>query len=46
VHTFVPQLGKEVRFHYFWGVGQTLLRAPWEPMTVPYRRFINDPALR
>jgi hypothetical protein len=44
-HTFVPKLGKEVDFYYYWGFRQTLFRAPWEPFSVPDRRTINDSAL-
>jgi len=44
-HTFVPELGKEVEFYYYWGWGRRLQRAPWEPLSVPDRSLIDDLAL-
>jgi hypothetical protein len=43
-HTFVPALGKEVPFHFYWAAPDGLGRAPWEPKSVPEFQFINDPA--
>jgi hypothetical protein len=43
-HTFVPQLGEEVAVFYDWGAIGSLDRAPWEPLTVPKRRVIQDQA--
>ena len=42
-HTFIPALGKDVEFYCYLGVRQTLFRAPWEPLSVPARRNVEDP---
>lgn len=41
--TFVPALGKEVRFYYYWGFQRSLSRAPWEPSNVPSHRESTNP---
>ena len=43
-HTFVPALGKEVSFHYYWAAPDGFGRAPWEPNSVPEFEFFKDPA--
>ena len=49
-HTFVPALGKQVSVHLYWaapgirGGEYVLVRAPWEPKSVPEIQISHDPA--